>query len=105
MRPGHRKDLILQLAAQMWRVFVESRISSKKVLHFLFGALYLTPEENLLEASNLALPGAEQLLADHTPQQLVAAQEYLRSEVIRQGNRMLQRNGLSQRRMHKSDEF
>jgi hypothetical protein len=36
---------------------------------------------------------------------LVAAQEHLRTEVIRQGSRVLQRNGLSQRRMQKSDEF
>lgn len=75
------------------------------MLHFLFGAVHLTPEENYLEARNHALPGAEQLLADHSPAQLVAAQEHLRGEVIRQGFRILQRDGLSQRRMQKSDEF
>jgi hypothetical protein len=45
------------------------------------------------------------MLADPTPEQLVAAQEHLRAEVIKQGYRIIQRNGLSQRRMQKSDEF
>jgi hypothetical protein len=105
LRAAHRRDPVLHLAYQMWHVFADSHLACKKVLHFLFGVAHLTPEENFLEARNYALPGAEQLLASHSPAQLEAAQEELRVEVIRQGSRILQRNGLAQRRMQKSDEF
>lgn len=95
----------MRLAFQMWQIFADSHLACKKVLHFLFGVMHLNAEENYLEARNYALPRAEHLLTAHTPAQFAAAQEYLRGEVIRQGQNVLHRNGLSQRRMQKSDEF
>jgi hypothetical protein len=58
-----------------------------------------------MEVKNYSIAGCGELLRFHAAEQVAAAQEYLRREIIHQGYEIIRKDGLSHRRMTKSDEF
>lgn len=58
LKTSHKRDPVLNLAYKMWRIFTESHLFCKKILHFLFGVINLSPEENYLQMRNYAIPGS-----------------------------------------------
>jgi hypothetical protein len=73
-KSSHKRDPVLNLAYKMWKVFTDSHLCCKKILHFLFGVVNLTPEENYLEIRNYGISGSEDLLLSHSIEQVKAAQ-------------------------------
>lgn len=94
-----KNDPIIHLAQRMWRIFLDSRYYSKRILFFLFGVSTFrkrAPRSDVYEKF-------DEIASLYPVQEIQLAQEYLREQVVSQGRRAGRKDLLAGRRMRKGE--
>lgn len=92
-----------KLALDLWKTFLTSRSTSKKVFQITFGVSNTNRQLEELVKLGEMFPEFKLLLTQHTIEEVEYAQELIRREVASQARRLSKTDVIARCRVHKSE--